>query len=251
MRRLCLLIGVLIVHVPPVDGHPDSLDQQFEKATAAYEQGQYDRAVEGYRDVLDAGYASVALYYNLGNAYVRLDQLGQAIRYYEKARRLRPHDPKIQHNLEQARRKAGVYPDRLGQGPPRDMTDVVRHWSPWMLLLVGGILFGAGLIGAVRWTPSDPRGIFRRLLGWGPVVLGLLLVAGAMGASYVQSLDRRAVVVIEDGPLRLHPAAEATPDTTLPEGTMVEVHTRHAQWWQVRLADGTTGWISAEALGGI
>ncbi len=251
MRRLSLLIGVLVVFVGSASAQPDSLRHRFEAATEAYGHGQYARAVDGYRSILGAGYTSGALYYNLGNAYVRLDQVGQAIRYYEKARRLRPRDPKIEHNLEQARRQAGVYPERLGQGPPRGLADLVRDWSPWTLFLVGGVLFGAGVIGAVVRTSPDRRGILRRLLEWGSVAAGLLLVTSAMGISYVQSLDRRAVVVATEAPLRAGPAAEAVPDTTLPEGVLLEVRTRQEQWQEVRMADGTTGWVPAEALGDV
>lgn len=249
MQRLSLLIGVLIVLVIPASAQPDSLRHRFEAATEAYGQGQYTRAVKGYRAIQDAGYTSGALYYNLGNAYVRLGQLGQAIRYYEKARRLRPRDPKIGHNLEQARRQAGVYPERLGEGPPRGLADLVRDWSPWTLFLVGGVLFGVGGIGAAVWTSSDRRGILRYPLEWGLVAAGLLFVMGAMGVSYVQSLDRRAVIVAKEAPLRSSPAAEAAPDTTLPEGALLEVHTRQGQWQEVRLADETIGWVPVEALG--
>lgn len=249
MRRLSLLIGALIVLVGQASAQPDSLRHRFEATTEAYGHGQYTRAVDGYRAILDAGYTSGALFYNLGNAYVRLGQVGQAIRYYEKARQLRPRDPRIGHNLEQARRQAGVYPERLGQGPPRGLADLVRGWSPWTLFLVGGVLFAAGVIGAVVWTSSDRWGIPRHLLGWGPVVAGLVLVMGAMGISYIQSLDRRAVVVATEASLRARPEAEAAPDTTLPEGALLEVRTRQGQWQEVRLADETTGWVPAEALG--
>lgn len=263
MQRLLLLIGALTMLVgpigahptptasPPVETQPDTLGRQFESGNAAYAQGQYDRAVEYYQNVLDAGYTSGALYYNLGNAYVRLGQLGQAIRYYEKSRQLRPRDPKVNHNLEQARRRAGVYPERLGTGPPRDLMGFVRDWSTWTLFLVGAALFGAGVVGTLIWTDFGGRGILRHPLGWGPVAAGLLLVMSAMGISYVQSLDRRAVVVATEAPLRFNPVGEATSDTTLPEGAMLEVRTRQGQWQEVRLTNGMTGWVPAELLGDI
>ena len=145
MRWLFLLLGSLVLQGGAA-AQPDRLDRSFERATAAYRQGQYARAVERYRGILDSGYASGALYYNLGNAYVRLDRLGPAIRYYEKARRLWPDDPRLRHNLEQARRRAGVYPERLGQGPPQTLADLVRGGSPLALFGVGGLLFGVGLV---------------------------------------------------------------------------------------------------------
>jgi tetratricopeptide (TPR) repeat protein len=234
--------------VCPAAAQPDSLDRRFEAATAAYVQGQYDRAVGEYRALLDEGYASGALYYNLGNAYVRLDQLGQAIRYYEKARRLRPGDPRLAHNLEQARRRAGVYPSVL---PPRGLQALVQGWSPFALFLAGGLLLGSGLAVAVVWaTPHRPVP-WRHPLVWGPGAAGLLLVLVALGTSYVQARAQQAVVVAPQAPLHAAPTPTAASDTTLPEGTMLDVRDQRAQWTRVRLADGTVGWVPARALGAI
>jgi tetratricopeptide (TPR) repeat protein len=230
---------------------PDSLDRIYEQATAAYQQGRYARAADRYRAILETGYASGALHYNLGNAYVRLDRLGPAIRHYEKARRLWPDDPRLRHNLEQARRRAGVYPERLGQGPPRTLVDLVRAWPAGLLLGTGALLLGGGLVAAVVGTRPDRPDGWRRLVVWGPVAGGLLLAAAALAASYAQSLRGRAVVVADTVAVRAAPRAEAPPDTTLPEGALVEVRHRPAQWRAVRLADGTTGWVPARALGDV
>jgi len=250
MRWLFLLIGIGTVPLG-VGAQPDRLDRAFERGTAAYRQGQYDRAVRHYRAVLDSGYASAALYHNLGNAYARLERPGPAIRYYEKARRLRPDDPRLRHNLEQVRRRAGVYPDPLGQGPSRLLGTLVKEWSPLIPFGAGLLLFGGGLVAAVWGARPDRPVPWRRPHVWGPLAGGLVLVAVALGTSYAQSLDRRAVVVASEAPVRAAPDSEAAPDTTLSEGAMVEMQDRRAQWQKVRLADGTTGWVSAEALGAV
>lgn len=248
MRWLIVILGSLGALSGPVAAQPDSLEKQFEAATAAYEQGQYAEAEETYRALLDAGVANGALYYNLGNAYVRLDQLGPAIRYYEKARRLRPNDPRVQHNLEQAQRRAGVYPSRL---PPRGLQGVVQGWSPLALFLAGGLLLGSGGVVAVVWARPGRLDALRHPLVWGPVLGGLLLAFGGMGTSYLQSLDERAVVVADQTSLYAVPGEEGAPDTTLAEGTLVEVRTRRPEWIEVRLGDGPTGWVAAPALGDV
>jgi len=250
MRWLFLLIGIGILPLGVV-AQPDRLDRAFERGTAAYRQGQYDRAVEHYRTVLDAGYASAALYYNLGNAYARLNQPGPAIRYYEKARRLQPNDPRLRHNLEQVRRRAGVYPEPLGQRPFGLLGALVQGWSSLVLFGAGLLLLGGGLVAAVRWTRPDRPGPWSHLGGWGPAAGGLLLAGVALGTSYVQSLDRRAVVVASEAPVRARPDPETAPDTTLPEGRMVEMEERRDSWRKVRLADGTIGWVPVRALGAV
>lgn len=248
MHRLVLLLGTVGLLCGSALAQPDSLRLRFEAGTAAYAQGQYARAVDAYRAILESGMTSGALHYNLGNAYARLDRPGPAIRHYEKARRLRPGDPRLEHNLEQVRRQAGVYPGTL---PPRGLLGLVQGWSPLALLVAGGLLLSSGLAVAVIWTTPTRPVPWRHPLVWGPIAGGGLLVAVALGTSYAQSFDRRAVVVATQAPLRADATPTAGSDTTLSEGTMIAVQARRAQWTKVRLADGTTGWVPTRALGDV
>ena len=250
MRCLLLLLGGLLLWAGPAAAQPDRLEARFTTATEAYEQGRYTRAAEMYEGLLDSGYASTRLYYNLGNAYVRTERLGEAIRYYEKARRLRPDDPRIQHNLEQARRRAGVYPERLGPSV-RGLAALVQGWSPLALLMGGVLLLSSGLVVAVVWTRPDRPSRWGHPLVWGPVTAGLMAAAAALSTSYLQSKTQHAVVVTRAASLHRTPTAEAPSDTTLPEGALLEVRQETPQWHEVRLADGTTGWVPARTLGGI
>lgn len=245
----CVIVLVCGLLLPPLAAaQPDSLVKRFETANAAYERGRYARALSQYRGILRSGYASGALYYNLGNTYVRLDKLGQGIRHYEKALRVRPEDPRIQHNLEQARRWANV--DRRTI-PPRRLLSVVQNWSPVALYVAGLFLFGVGLATAIiRYRPARTEATNHPLV-WGPISVGLLIVALALGTSGLQSLEQRAVVVVDHVQLRTEPNADAAADTTLAEGTLVEVRRRQSGWRHVRSAGSIRGWVPAEVLGEI
>jgi hypothetical protein len=248
MRWLLVFLGGLGLLARPAAAQPDSLHHRFEAAARLQAQGQYVQAVDAYRALLDEGHASGPLYYNLGNAYARLDQWGQAVRYYEKARPLRPGDPRLAHNLEQVRRRAGVYPTVL---PPRGLPGVVQGVSPLALFLAGWLLLSSGLAVVVAWAGPGRAVPWRHPLVWGPVAGGLLFVGLALGTSALQSQERRAVVVATQAPLRSAPLPTAAADTSLPEGAMLSVQGRRAQWTEVRLGDGTVGWVPTPALGDI
>jgi len=68
----------------------------------AYADGLYNNAISSYTKVLDEGYESADLYYNLGNACFKTDDLASAILYYEKALKLSPNDDDIVFNLNVA-----------------------------------------------------------------------------------------------------------------------------------------------------
>lgn len=244
-----VLVGVLLL-VDPAFAQSSDLSRRFEAANQAYAQGQYDRAATFYEKLLDADYESGALYYNLANTYVRLDRWGAAIRYYEKANRLLQDESRVQHNLEQARRRAGIY----GSGrlvPEPGIRSVVRGWSPLLLFTLGWLAFTGGVGFAVVWgREEDARGAGHPLV-WGLVGTGLLVIIAAFGVSYVQSLDHSAVVVAEQAPLHAAPTGETAADTTVSEGVMLEVQGRQSSWTEVRLPDGRVGWVPTRALGDV
>jgi tetratricopeptide (TPR) repeat protein len=243
--RVAVLFGILGLAAAPAGAQPDSLRRQFESANEAYAQGRYEHALETYRALLDAGYASAALYHNLGNTYVRLGRTGPAVWAYERGRTLRPDAPRLRHNLSYVRRRAGL--PQVGL-PPRGLAALVAGWSPLLLFVGGLLLLSAGLGGAAYDADQDRIVAWRTPLTWGPAAAGLLLAVVALGTSYVQAHDRRGVVMSETVSLRASPANTAPPDSTLPGGTMVELQASQGQWWRVRLGDGTTGWLPTDAL---
>ncbi len=249
LRWFVLLLGGMGLCCAAVGAESDSLSRRFQAANEAYAQGQYAQAIDRYGELLDEGREGVAVYYNLGNAYAKIEEWGQAIRYYEKARQLRPADPRIEHNLEQTRRRAGVYVP--GRTPPQGLKGLVREWSPLAMFWGSWGLLAIGVGAAWFWGRSSLWTALRHPLVWGPVGAGLLGIALSFGTAYVQSLDHRAVVVAGQAPLRAAPTPDAVSDTTLPEGVLVEIQARRAQWSEVRLPDGTTGWVSAQALGDV
>ena len=68
----------------------------------AYQESDFERAIDEWRTCVDKDIADADLFYNLGNAYFRNGNLGLSIFYYKKALRLRANDDDIQHNLKYA-----------------------------------------------------------------------------------------------------------------------------------------------------
>jgi tetratricopeptide (TPR) repeat protein len=83
-----------------------TLEYNFEQGNKFYVDGEYREAIGEYEKVIQGGYQSAELYYNLGNAYFREGMLGQAIKNYIRAKRLNPRDDDIRANLEFARQFA-------------------------------------------------------------------------------------------------------------------------------------------------
>ena len=72
----------------------------LETANEYYANEEYQKAISLYDSILNAGYESAALYYNLGNAHYKNGDLTNAILHYERAKLLAPKDEDIQYNLD-------------------------------------------------------------------------------------------------------------------------------------------------------
>ncbi len=104
LRNIALTIFLVTLTLGKVFAKPsaDALaraNRSFQEANAAYEKTDFKKAADLYRTAIDEGVADSRLYFNYANAMFRENQLGMAILYYEKAKKLAPDDQDIDANL--------------------------------------------------------------------------------------------------------------------------------------------------------
>ena len=97
MKRVILSIFILASI-----SFADQTDYLFQQGVQAYQDGDYQTAREHFEAALQHGKASAALYYNLGNAYYKMDEIGPAILNYERAKKMEPGDEDVEFNLNVA-----------------------------------------------------------------------------------------------------------------------------------------------------
>ena len=97
-------------------------------ANNEYNEGHYEIAIDHYRDVIDKGYISAELFYNLGNAYFKTDAIPESILYFEKALKLDPKNKDIQFNLNIANSRKI---DKIEEVP--DLF-YIKWWNSFMAL---------------------------------------------------------------------------------------------------------------------
>ncbi len=251
---------VLLLTAVPVYGqftgvpvHGQSLEravQQFDDGNNLFQQGDFRDTVEAYRAAVDAGYVSGALYYNMGNAYFRLDEIGQAIRYYEKAGRLLPESSELDHNLALARQRTADSFSRLPEPFWRPVWDgLLEVLSPTALFLLG-LLFYAAAAGALGMRIRGGTSPWLRRIMLLAGSLALCLVILAFSASYERARAARAVILSDEVTLLDRPDGSAS-GVRVHEGTVVDVVSTRAAWSEVRLPNGTRGWLQSTAYGTI
>ena len=93
--------------------HPD-----FINGNDAYKNGNFAEAADFYEKVIDENFEDAFVYYNLGNAYFKSNNIAHALLAYERAHFLNPRDKDIKNNLLYARlfstdKIASIYSDNL------------------------------------------------------------------------------------------------------------------------------------------
>src|ERR1700684_3279079 len=90
------ILGVVCALLLKIAGaRADDAGNSFDSANKLYEQGKYPAAAAAYDKLLAGGNVSEALYFNLGNAEFKMNQVGRAIASYRQAQRLAPRDAEL------------------------------------------------------------------------------------------------------------------------------------------------------------
>ena len=220
-------------------------------ADSAYVRGQYQQAIKDYEALLKQG-ASADLYYNLGNAYYRTENITQALLNYERALLLSPGDRDIRFNLQIARSKTI---DRIE--PESEMFFVTWYRSLVNLMSVDGwartalVALALTIVLLLVYLFSDR--LWLRKVGFfgGVALLVLFALSNLFAWQQKQELVFRkgAIVVAPAVTVKSTPAHNGTDLFILHEGTKVTITDGSMQEWkEIRLADGKEGWIESKQI---
>ena len=229
-----------------------TLQALFRQANHAYSQGEYENAMEGYRDLLKRSGPSAGLNYNAGCAALKAGELGWAVVYFSRAARLDPHDPDIRTNLEFVREltRPDDQQEDTGNVVLSYLAGLVFTLSTYELSLLqlglllfftlGAVLFASGVSGRLR----------RGALIITSVGLLLLLINSAMLAAHIYRFTQitEAVVVQNNAEALSGPGEDNTRVLVIPEGTVVRVRENRGDWALVSLPSGRSGWLKTSLV---
>ena len=221
------------------------------EADSAYVRGEYQQAIKDYETLLKQG-ASADLYYNLGNAYYRTENITRAVLNYERALLLSPSDRDIRFNLQMARSKTI---DKIT--PEQDMFFVTWYHSLVNMTSVDGwadialISLALAIVLALLYLFSE-RIWLRKVGFFGAIFLIVVFLLSNVFAHQQKDLlvhRRGAIVTAPAITVKSTPAKQGTDLFILHEGTKVTITDDSMKDWKgIRLADGKEGWIETRQL---
>jgi len=243
-----IFIAAFLLYSLGVQAQTDSL---FAVANEAYKQKNYQNAIHSYSDLVSLGYQSPTLYYNIGNAYFKSEQLAKSILWYERALRLAPSNEDILHNLAFANNQIidemDVVPEFFLKKWIRSLYNLMSS-NGWA---IASILFSLLMFTLLAFLLLSSHARTRILLFFSTLLMVLLLIASISFAVIQNKQIHRtdqAIIMPLSVTVKSMPDEAGTDLFTVHEGLKVNILEKVGDWIEVEFPNGNKGWIQQLAV---
>ncbi len=221
----------------------------WQKANAFYQQRQYDSAAAYYEQIAAQQPQNATLYYNLGNAYYRMNKVALSVLNYERALQINPEYADAKDNLALAHNRIPNHIANTGNiffiNWWQSLTDAGKA-NTWALLALVSFVLMMTVLLARRF----PQAVGVRVPGQLAGVFGFACVCfliPAYPSARNNTNGTAAVVMQNDAPL-MNSEQKGKPLALVPEATTVKINREKAGWAEVTLPDGRTGWLQLSLI---
>jgi tetratricopeptide (TPR) repeat protein len=202
---------------------------------------RYSAAVGYYNSIIDSGIRNAGLYYNLANAYFRLDKTGLSVLNYRRALLYSPGDKQIQYNLEYVRTKQK---NGFTVQTEHEIFQILFFWHYWIPLRIKAVLF---IIANTLFWGALVLNRFGRPLFWliaVPLVAGIFL-SGSLFLDWKSSKVVHGVVTRDStiGRMGDSRSYESSFDAPLYQGVEFEIEQQRVGWILAELPNGELTWL--------
>jgi len=223
----------------------------FEEGNALYNEGKFTEAIAKYESILDANKHSASLYFNLGNAHYKLNNIAPSIYYFEKALMLSPNDKEIQNNIAFAR---NMTVDAIDVVPEVGISKLFKNltntfsFNGWAYASVMAMVLFVLLSLWYYFSYSSSK---KRMAFIGSSSFLFLAIVTLFFAFKKYDLDKNykpAIVFSQEALVKSEPNLRSQESFRLHEGTKVLILDTVNNWKKIKLSDGKQGWISNDAI---
>ncbi len=223
----------------------------FDKGKEQYKAGNFQGAIAAWKKIVDGGEHSANLYFNLGNANYKLNNIGESVYYYEKALQLDPSDSDIKTNLAFAENA------RIDAIEPLPQT-VFNKWyksisgiftfNGWAILAIVFAFAFVALFLVYYFIASETR---KRIL-FSLSIVSILFLIGSLSMAFITfsefEKNKPAIVFADEVTIKSEPNLRSNNAFVIHEGTKVQILSQDGDWFRISLSDGKDGWILASEI---
>jgi tetratricopeptide (TPR) repeat protein len=225
--------------------------EKFNQGVTYFTSGSYKEALQVWTNIYNTGYRSSGLNYNIGNAYFKLNNIPDAILYYERAYLLNPSDEDINYNLQIART---FIVDRFQEIPELffvkwyNVVSLFLSTNSWAKISIGSFILCLLLLSLYIYSSRYRH----KVIGfWLAVFFFVLSLSSFAFTVRNKSLVYDSHKAIISSPLvsgKSSPDNSGTDLFVLHEGTRVSIEDEVGEWFEIMLSDGNKGWVPVNSL---
>ena len=225
------------------------------EAEAAYRQNSFAESIKLYESEIGKNKQikkeSPELYYNLGNAYFRDNQIAKAILNYERALLLDPGDSDIRHNLRFAKTRIE---DKIDSADSFFVNQWIRSiqnlYTANRWAMIGIVLFLILIIAVGSYVISTQITVRKISFYSGIVLLALVIIANAFAFKQKNKIVNRStgIVMSDSDSIHTSPDAHSQELFRLHEGSKVRIKREEGNWFEIVIANGSVGWLQKKNI---
>jgi tetratricopeptide (TPR) repeat protein len=225
--------------------------EKFSQGVNLFTSSGYKEALQLWTEIYDTGYRSAELNYNIGNAYFKLNDIPNAILFYERAYLLKPADEDINYNLQIART---LIVDRFQEIPELffvrwyNLVSLILTANFWAVLSLAAFIFCLLFLSFYLYSSKYKF----KVLGFWLALLFLIISASSLALTLRnKSLVFNSNKAIISSPIvngKSSPDSSGTDLFILHEGTKITIEDEVGEWYEIRLSDGNKGWVPINCL---
>ena len=218
----------------------------FDEGNALYNQGNYTEAIEKYTSIINNGFESAELYYNLGNAYYKINDIANSIFYFEKSLLLDPNNNETKNNLYFSQ---NMTIDRIETVPVNQVSKFISKftnvfdYNTWLLISI--IFEFLSLIVFSLYLFNKNSDTKKRFFSIGSIFLFFFIIFLILGINSKSEYEKNNPAILFENRIsfKSEPNERSEDLFLLNEGTKVNVLEKLNEWSLVELSNGSKGWI--------
>lgn len=247
-KLLCLFFlftACFLIHIEKLQADSgNSVGEKFLAAVKAYENGDFASSAAKFEEIAEKHKISNhGLFYNIGNSYLKQNNYGMAMLWYERAAKLAPLDPDLKFNIEYLEKRL------------QDDFETSRSVFSETVFFLGDFMSGnsvvkaAVIINFILWVSVaafyfSGKNIIKPVI----VFMGtasLVFILNAIYCYYDAAFIKKAVIVSPEASVRSGTSEKAPELFRLHSGTRVLVMENLEGYMRISDGDSRTGWVKA------
>jgi tetratricopeptide (TPR) repeat protein len=247
VRQLIFILIVLISSFSIAQN-----EELFTKGNNLYNDGKFQDAINTYESILETENHSAELYFNIANAYYKMNRVAPSVYYYEKALQLSHNDKDIINNMSFAQ---NMTIDAIEVIPEVGFSKITKSFinkfsfDEWAKLSIIFVVIFVVLFLAYYFSYSTNRKRFAFISSNLSLAFVLITLMFAFQKYEYDQNDNPAIVFAQESEIKSEPNLRSEIAFKLHEGTKVQVlEIYNENWTKIKLTDGKTGWIPSQDI---